>query len=31
VEFAQRGVVVDEQDGVFGGELGHWGETAGRV
>ena len=31
VEFAQRGVVVDEQDGVFGGELGHWGEAAGRV
>jgi len=30
VEFAQWSVVVDEQDGVFGGELGHWGEAAGR-
>ena len=31
VEFAQWSVVVDEQDGVFGGELGHWGEAAGRL
>jgi len=30
VEFAQWGVAVDEQDGVVGGELGHWGEAAGR-
>jgi len=31
VGFAQWGIAVDEQDGVVGGELGHWGEAAGRV
>ena len=31
VEFADWGVAVDEEDGVFGGELGHGGEAARRV
>jgi len=31
VEFAQRGVAVDQQDGVVGGELGHGGEAARRI
>lgn len=31
VEFTERSVAVDEQDGVVGGELGHWGEAARRI
>jgi len=31
VEFADRGVAVNEEDRVAGGELGHRGEAAGRV
>ena len=31
VEFLERGVAVDEQDGVVGGELGHRGEAARRI
>lgn len=31
VEFAERGVTVDEQDGVAGSKLRHWDEAARRV
>jgi len=31
VEFAQRGVAVDEEDGVAGGDLFHGGEAAMRI
>ena len=31
VQFAERGVGVDDEDGVVGGELGHWGEALGRA
>ena len=31
VEFAEWGVAVDEEDGVFGGELGHGGEAPRRI
>ena len=31
VEFAQRGVAVDEEDGVAGGDLFHGGEAARRI
>ncbi|CAI8929534.1 hypothetical protein EMIT0194MI4_40548 [Pseudomonas sp. IT-194MI4] len=31
VEFAYRSVGVDEEDGVVGGEVGHWAVVAERV